>query len=48
MYIITFLIGVLCGTICMALASVSKDSEITEKEEKELLEYIERKDKENV
>lgn len=38
MFWLGYIIGVFCGMFCMALAKVSKDSEITEYEEEKLLE----------
>lgn len=43
-YVFAFIFGVVCGTFCMALASVSKDEiDISEEDEKELLDYIDKK-----
>lgn len=46
MWIIIFIIGVICGVFYMALAVASKDEKdnpFTEEDEKEIIEYIDKK-----
>jgi len=43
MYMFAFIFGVICGAFCMGIASASKDDSFTEEDEKELMNYIDKK-----
>lgn len=43
MWIIIFIIGVICGVFYMALAVASKDDSFAEEDEKEIMDYIDKK-----
>lgn len=43
MYVFAFVFGIVCGVLCMGIASASKDEPMTEEDVEELLRYIDEK-----